>query len=202
MSIVMIDAGDRPQVQGAYLTRGPYGQPTVGLFVGDEVASRKLKEFEALDEAGMAVARQYEGMDIRDYRAARYAVSVRVRALGPDPGGKVAAMLADEQRQAEEQAAIVAAARARASAISVRVALRRALARVRCCAAWRIYGVCLACGNLVYREPGKRHDDGQVDTDESPVWLFYGDARGSKAQIARLLENECSIDDVDCGCCS
>jgi hypothetical protein len=73
------DAGDRPQVSGVYLKwaavyDGPYGRkrfiPTVAVFEGDEAASRKLKEFESLTPAEMALARAWAGKDIREFRAA------------------------------------------------------------------------------------------------------------------------------------
>ena len=54
----------------------------------------------------------------------------------------------------------------------------------------RIYGYCPACGNVVYREPGKRHGDGQIDSDEHPVWLL-----GDESDV-----NVASLPDVDCGC--
>jgi hypothetical protein len=38
----------------------------------------------------------------------------------------------------------------------------------------KIYAVCGACGEVVYREPGKYHGDGQQDSDENPVWLLSG----------------------------
>ena len=90
------DAGDRPRVQGAYLkfesARGPYGRkrwiPTVGLFVGDEAAARKLKEFEPLDDAALAVARQWEGKDItvgrHYYRAARRLADAPAETARPE----------------------------------------------------------------------------------------------------------------------
>ena len=40
--------------------------------------------------------------------------------------------------------------------------------------AYRVYAVCQDCGEIVYREPGLRHGDGQVDTDDNPVWLLSG----------------------------
>ena len=36
----------------------------------------------------------------------------------------------------------------------------------------RIYAVCTICGNYIYRDCGKRHGDGQLDTDKEPVWLL------------------------------
>ena len=72
------DTGDRPQVAGVYLKwktvyDGPHGRkrfvPTVGIFEGDEVGSRKLKEFEPMTTEQMAVAREWEGKDLREFRA-------------------------------------------------------------------------------------------------------------------------------------
>ena len=39
----------------------------------------------------------------------------------------------------------------------------------------RVYAVDQNTGDVVYRIPGYHHGDGQVDTDESPVWLLAGD---------------------------
>ena len=63
------------------------------------------------------------------------------------------------------------------------------------------FAACEDCDNIVYRIPGKRHGDGQLDTDDSPVWLLsdvYGFAdhyRGSAsaASISDLAR-------VHCGC--
>ena len=57
----------------------------------------------------------------------------------------------------------------------------------------KIYGVCKACGELVYREPGKQHDDGQIDSDESPVWLIA-------ACICRADTHSPETCNPDCGC--
>ena len=55
----------------------------------------------------------------------------------------------------------------------------------------RHYAICEACGELVCRIPGWHHGDGQIDTDENPVWLL-GDARdyGNTEELPR----------VNCGC--
>ncbi|MEQ6886456.1 hypothetical protein [Salicola sp. Rm-C-2C1-2] len=36
----------------------------------------------------------------------------------------------------------------------------------------RIYAWDKQNGQPVYREPGKRHGDGQQDSDDSPIWLL------------------------------
>lgn len=36
----------------------------------------------------------------------------------------------------------------------------------------KIYAYDKRTGEYVYRIPGHRHGDGQVDSDESPVWLI------------------------------
>ena len=40
----------------------------------------------------------------------------------------------------------------------------------------RIYAWDKANAEPVYREPGKHHGDGQVDSDESPIWLVASEA--------------------------
>jgi hypothetical protein len=42
-------------------------------------------------------------------------------------------------------------------------------------------------GELVYRIPGARHGDGQVDSDKNPVWLLIADIRDIAA-IARYID--------------
>lgn len=68
----------------------------------------------------------------------------------------------------------------------------------------RLYGICCHCGDLVYREPGKRHGDGQVDSDDHPVWLLDCAAndpelpgREEGAEAAGLMVPSRT---VDCGC--
>ncbi|MHC5028495.1 MAG: hypothetical protein ACYTGR_17230, partial [Planctomycetota bacterium] len=34
------------------------------------------------------------------------------------------------------------------------------------------YAYCEKCERFTYRIPGYRHDDGRVDSDDSPVWLL------------------------------
>lgn len=36
----------------------------------------------------------------------------------------------------------------------------------------RQYARCKVCGEVMVRLPGWRHGDGQVDSDERPVWLL------------------------------
>lgn len=65
----------------------------------------------------------------------------------------------------------------------------------------RIYATCRSCESLVYREPGKRHGDGQVDSDDHPVWLLYaagGEYR--RVKIDQLIARGEQIGIVDCGC--
>ena len=58
----------------------------------------------------------------------------------------------------------------------------------------RKYGVCECCGNVVYREPGKRHGDGQIDTDAAPVWLYAGPDNCFDGAFHAALRP------VNCGC--
>lgn len=63
----------------------------------------------------------------------------------------------------------------------------------------RIYAICKVCGSLVCREPGKRHGDGQQDTDDNPVWLL--DTAGDDEQLAGRLESVVTpLPTVNCGC--
>lgn len=57
----------------------------------------------------------------------------------------------------------------------------------------RIFAICKVCGNVVYREPGKRHGDGQEDTDEHPVWLTW-------SYIDEYEGDVNALDTVYCGC--
>ena len=73
-------AGALPQTRGLYMAwgtayDGPYGRkrffPAVGLFQGDAVKAKKLREFEALPaDAAWALAQTWAGKDLRDYRKA------------------------------------------------------------------------------------------------------------------------------------
>lgn len=69
----------------------------------------------------------------------------------------------------------------------------------------RIYGICRRCGNLVYREPGTRYGDGQIDNDDAPVWLL--DCQADDDEFAGRLDGAEAADMmvpgriVDCGCC-
>lgn len=84
------DAGERPQAAGVYLKwekvyDGPYGRkrfiPVVAIFRGDEVRSRKLKEFTPLAGDDLDFAREWEGKDLRDFRAI-----LAARRAGPADG--------------------------------------------------------------------------------------------------------------------
>lgn len=58
----------------------------------------------------------------------------------------------------------------------------------------KIYGVCVACGEYCYRIPGKKHGDGQIDTEDNPVWLTADDAM-------TLQEFEAAeANRINCGC--
>ena len=43
----------------------------------------------------------------------------------------------------------------------------------------KLYAECKMCNDLVYREPGRLHGDGQQDTDTSPVWLLMTDIKSA-----------------------
>lgn len=57
----------------------------------------------------------------------------------------------------------------------------------------RIYAVCTICGNYIYRDCGKRHGDGQLDTDDTPVWLLGDPADMTEDEIERAEENRLAI---------
>lgn len=59
----------------------------------------------------------------------------------------------------------------------------------------RLYAYCEACDTIVYREPGKRHGDGQQDADDAPVWLHYCERDNYDRQ-----EPNDSLPIVRCGC--
>ena len=64
------------------------------------------------------------------------------------------------------------------------------------------YGICQACGDLLYREPGKRHGDGQVDSDIHPVWLLSAQAgEDLSGKIDGLIAEGHEVPTVNCGCC-
>jgi len=73
------DAGDRVKTKGAWLRweaeySGSFGRkrwvPTVGVYEGDEVPARKLKDFESLADADFAFAQGWQGRDFREFRKA------------------------------------------------------------------------------------------------------------------------------------
>ncbi len=39
----------------------------------------------------------------------------------------------------------------------------------------RLYAIDRTTGDVIYRIPGHQHGDGQVDSDERPVWLLAPD---------------------------
>lgn len=45
----------------------------------------------------------------------------------------------------------------------------------------RIYAYDVNAGEYVYRIPGHQHGDGQVDSDEHPVWLACDGAEAEEA---------------------
>lgn len=59
----------------------------------------------------------------------------------------------------------------------------------------REYAYCPNCGEYIYRIPGHRHGDGQIDTDGSPVWLLT---------IAEALAEDGidpdTLPEIPCGC--
>jgi hypothetical protein len=59
----------------------------------------------------------------------------------------------------------------------------------------KLYGFCKSCGQYVYRIPGHRHGDGQVDSDESPVWLLADEREMRDAGVD--LD---TLPTVSCGC--
>ena len=59
----------------------------------------------------------------------------------------------------------------------------------------KTYSICKACGEIVYRLEGHTHGDGQVDTDENPVWLL-SDERSAADDGADID----SLPEVFCGC--
>lgn len=58
-----------------------------------------------------------------------------------------------------------------------------------------IWAKCINCGEHVQRTPGMRHGDGQVDTDDSPVWTLVDEQMMIDADI-----DIDKLDAVDCGC--
>ena len=57
----------------------------------------------------------------------------------------------------------------------------------------RIYAYCKVCNTVVYREPGKWHGDGDLDTEENPVWLVWSDPEDYEGDIDKL-------ETITCGC--
>lgn len=59
----------------------------------------------------------------------------------------------------------------------------------------REYTYCPACDNYMYRIPGHLHGDGQLDTDDAPVWLLTDE----DSVIAAGLDTA-TLANVNCGC--
>lgn len=58
----------------------------------------------------------------------------------------------------------------------------------------RIYGYNPRTGDYVYRIPGHRHGDGQIDSDESPVWLLTTQEDAEEAcggDVPNINPDEC-----------
>ncbi len=47
----------------------------------------------------------------------------------------------------------------------------------------RVYAWDKTNGQAVYRIPGHQHGDGQVDTDDNPVWLLANDDDLARDQV-------------------
>jgi len=59
----------------------------------------------------------------------------------------------------------------------------------------RVYAYCPACGNYMYRIDGYRHGDGQVDSDDAPVWLMT-----DEDTIIEVGLDPAILPDIKCGC--
>jgi hypothetical protein len=57
----------------------------------------------------------------------------------------------------------------------------------------RIYAVCTICMEYIYRDCGKRHGDGQLDTDEQPVWLLADINEMTAGEIEQAESNRLPI---------
>jgi hypothetical protein len=58
----------------------------------------------------------------------------------------------------------------------------------------RIYGYNPRTGDYVYRIPGHQHGDGQIDSDESPVWLLTTQEEADEAcdgEVPDINPDEC-----------
>ena len=58
----------------------------------------------------------------------------------------------------------------------------------------RKYARCKVCGEYVYRYEGYHHGDGQVDSDENPVWL-YGSEFDEYADLNNMPTCYCGCTD-------
>ena len=59
----------------------------------------------------------------------------------------------------------------------------------------KIFYYCTACGEYVYREPGKRHGDGQQDSDTNPVYLL-----ADYDEMIWSERAEAEANPIQCGC--
>lgn len=57
----------------------------------------------------------------------------------------------------------------------------------------RIYGVDAVTHDYIYREPYKRHGDGQLDSDEQPVWLLADINDMTEDEILQAESNRLAI---------
>lgn len=57
----------------------------------------------------------------------------------------------------------------------------------------RIYALCIICGEYIYRDCGKRYGDGQLDSDEQPVWLLGDHADMTDDEIEQAEKNRLVI---------
>lgn len=55
----------------------------------------------------------------------------------------------------------------------------------------KIYAVCTTCDNYCYRIIGHRHGDGQVDTNDNPVWLLCEESD---------IPDGAEVVKINCGC--
>ena len=58
----------------------------------------------------------------------------------------------------------------------------------------RHFALCRVCGQVVFRIPGQMLGDGEQDTAENPVWLWYADPE----EIDFPGVNDLPV--IDCGC--
>jgi hypothetical protein len=59
----------------------------------------------------------------------------------------------------------------------------------------KVFYRCMSCGQIVFRIPGHRHGDGQIDTDDNPVYLL-----GSAEMVEDAGPGICVQRIENCGC--